>query len=103
MSAPAPFPEPAQAARAALNQLDELHSALAAVAELSAPCDDMGVVNRNNLATLLSLLLRLQGEATQRAWEGLQAQRDQREARGGQLAAIADLIAKGREQLRDGA
>ena len=101
MSAPVPFPEPAQAARAALDQLDELHSALAAVAELSAPGDDLGTVNRSNLSTLLSLLLRLQGEATQRAWEGLQAQRDQREARGGQLAAIADLIAKGRDTLRD--
>ena len=101
MSATTPFPEAAQTTRAALDQLNELHSAFAAVAELSAPGDDLGTVNRANLSTLLALLLRLQGEATQRAWEGLQAQRDQREARGAQLAAIADLIAKGRDRLED--
>lgn len=101
MSAPIPFPEAAQSTRAALDQLDELHSVFAAVAELSAPGDDLGTVNRANLSTLLGLLLRLQGEATQRAWEGLQAQRDQRDARSSQLAAIADLIAKGRDKLRD--
>lgn len=101
MNVSRPFADTEQATRAALDQLDELHSALAAVAELSAPGDDLGTVNRSNLSTLLSLLLRLQGEATQRAWEGLQAQRDQRDARGGQLAAIADLIAKGRNTLRD--
>jgi len=92
MSAFNPLPESAKATRDALDQLDELHAALSAVADLSAPGNDLHAVNRNNLAMLLGLLLRMHGEATQRAWEGLQALRD-RETEGAKLADLAALIA----------
>lgn len=92
----------AEKTRAALDQLDELHSALAAIADLSTPGDDLHTVNRNNLAMLLGLLLRLQGEATQRAWEGFQALREPAAPADTRLAAIADLLCQARATPEEG-
>lgn len=94
MSTPHGFnqlPAAATTARDALDQLDELRAAMSAVADLAAPGNDLHCVDRNNLSMLLSLLLRLQAQATQSAWDGLQAMRE-RETEGTKLADIAELI-----------
>lgn len=86
-----PLPAAAESTRAALDQLDELRAAMSAVADLVVPEKDLHCVDRNNLAMLLGLLLRLQGQATQDAWAGLQAMRA-REAEGAKLADLAAII-----------
>jgi len=108
MNAPTPNPLSPSAAqtRAALDDLDDLHRAFSAVADLTIPDNSMGTVNRDNMAALLILMLRLQSEATQRAWEGFQAMRE-REAEGSKLAALAErfdaLLRKGADAPAGGA
>lgn len=96
-----PLSESDSATRDALDQLEELHASLSAVADLTSPSSDMNCVDRSNLAVLLDLLLRLQGEANARAWEGFHKMRD-REAEGAKLAGLADLVKDAKRKARAG-
>lgn len=99
-----PRSKSADAARSALDELETLHSALSAVADLATPSADLNTVGRDNLATLLDLLLRMQGEANRRAWEGLGLMlASEAEAERTKFADLADLIknAEGKPQGED--
>src|SRR5690606_12356317 len=95
------LPAAASSARDALDQLDELRSAMSAVADLAAPGNDLHCVDRDNLSILLSLLLRLQAQATQSAWDGLQAMRE-RELEGSKLADLIVARHRAKSAAADG-
>ena len=80
------------------DQLDELRTAMVAVADLTVPEDDLHCVNRDSLAVLLALLSRLLGLAVRRAFEGL-ATVGQEEIENAESAAAAALMVA-RERAR---
>ncbi len=60
--------------RSALDELDEIQSALEGMRDLLNPVnpkDDLHCVDRGNVATLLTLLLRQQQQVRERAWNAL--------------------------------
>jgi hypothetical protein len=84
----------ASSTRDALDQLDELNACMSAVADLASPSNDLHCVDRNNLAMLLGLLLRLQEQAMEDAWAGMAAMNErEREPEGEKLT---DSISRSR-------
>lgn len=68
MNTPRSLSEDIGTVRATLDELDRIHSAISAIADLTVPGNDLSCVNRDNLATLLDMILGMEKATRDRCW-----------------------------------